>query len=107
MKMVFGVVYISPEISSVHSNEATFEILENGIASIKEHYPNNKLLSIFAWRFECLYLNRREFVPFDTVSMHDSTFFDKNVSTSLRVNSDVTTLNNYEKNFYIILLLQV
>lgn len=93
---IVGFVYMSPEGSSIHSEENLFQIIEQEIAVFKDSYFNHKY--IVGGDFNAYTNTYPDYVQFDSVSyVIENNDYIEDMAPPNRCNLDNRDLNSYGK----------
>ena len=93
---ICGFVYMSPEGSSIHSEENLFHVIENEIAEYKNNYPEHKF--IVGGDFNAYTNTNPDFIQFDSTSyVIDNDYYIEDTALPERANLDTRDTNTHGK----------
>ena len=92
--MLLGFVYMSPENSSIHSNESLFDIIENELAGFKNDYPGHSTFVL--GDFNAYTSTNADYITLDDAfpTLNDTQYTEDTIPPP-RYNSDQKRVNNY------------
>lgn len=92
--LLLGFVYMSPEHSSVHSNELLFDTIENELATFKNDYPDHS--TFILGDFNAYTSTNPDYIVLDdSFDILNDTLYNQDIAPPPRANSDGKDVNNY------------